>query len=147
MLGVLRTRTRSSALIAGMVAGTLSIWTLSPLVWLWIGSQTQDGTTPSMGAIFLVVIGVILTTAAIGKGLAVLHSHYRDLHGGTSTVRIRLAWLESTRGARSHAKTPQLELSILDVILISSVFLAVGLYEAWFLFVSDSPIDFRTGRH
>jgi hypothetical protein len=141
---VANTRLRSSALIAGMVAGTLSIWTLSPVLWLWIGSQTQEGTTPSMGAIGLVIVGVLMTTAAIGKGLAVLHALYRELHGGSSTVRVELAWMKSRSGDRVVPRS--VELTVLDAILIASVFLAIGLYEAWFLFISDSPIDFRTGR-
>ena len=141
------TNLRSGALIAGMVLGTLSIWTVSPVLWLWIGSQTQTSTQPSMGAICLVVMGVMLTTAAIGKALAMLHASYRQLRGGTSIVRVQLSWLQSTRGDRAHAKVPQLEVTVLDAILILSVFVAVGLYEAWFLFLSGSPMDLRSGRH
>jgi hypothetical protein len=139
-------RLRALALIAGMAIGCVSIWTVSPLVWLWIASQMEAGGPPSMGAIAVVILGVAFTTIAIGKLLAVLHARYRDLSGTRQTIRLHLSWLRSMRGERPHETGPEVELNVLDVILIASIFIALGLYDYWFLFLSDSPIDFRTGR-
>ncbi len=139
-------RLRALALIAGMVIGCVSIWTVSPLLWLWIASQMEAGGPPSMGAIAVVILGVGFTTIAIGKLLAVLHARYRDLSGARQTIRLHLSWLRSMRGERPHETGPEVELNVLDVILIASIFVALGLYDYWFLFLSDSPIDFRTGR-
>lgn len=48
---------------------------------------------------------------------------------------------------RATVKRPrEVELTALDVILVSSVLLALGLYNYWFLFEAGSPLDQRTGR-
>lgn len=140
-------RMKAVVLVTGMVLGALSIWTLSPLGWLWVASQMDAGRTPSMGAITVVVLGVCLTTVAIGKGLAVLNARYRDLHHTRATIRVHMPWLRSLRGERvRETGLDGVELTVLDVVLISSVFLAAGAYELWFAFLSTSPIDLRTGR-
>jgi len=50
------------------------------------------------------------------------------------------------RDERPHERGSQVELTVLDVVLISSIFIAVGLFEAWFMFKSGSPLDGRSGR-
>lgn len=142
-----RDHLRASGLVAGMVAGALAIWTVSPLAWLWVASQMDAGRSPSMGAITVVIVGVCATTLAIGKALAVLHARYRELHHTRQTIRVHLPWLRSLRGERARETgAASVELTVLDVILVTSVLLAVGAYELWFLFLSTSPIDLRTGR-
>lgn len=141
-----RARAEAVGLVLGMVACAMSIWTLSPLLWLWVASQVDEGSSPSMRAIGVVLLGVVFTTIAIGKALAVLHARYRELRGTRATIKLHLPWLRSMRGARPHERGGEVELTVLDVVLISSVFLAVGAYELWFLFYSTSPFDARTGR-
>jgi hypothetical protein len=141
---------RSGFLITGMVLGSLAIWTASPALWLWIASQMEGGGPPTMGAIAVVVIGVAATTIALGKGLAVLHARWRELHGQKATIRVHLAWLRSLRGERNTDRPREtgadVHLSLLDIILVISVLVAITLYNVWFLFYADSPIDFRSGR-
>jgi hypothetical protein len=126
-----------------MVVGCLAIWTISPLGWLWVASQVDAGGPPSMQAIVVVVVGVLLTSVALGKGLTMLHARYRDLRG-QGTITLRLPW-GRTQGSQRTGK--QLELTVLDVILVSSVLIALALYNYWFLFEAGSPFDQRTGRH
>ena len=139
-------RLRATILIIGMVGGCLSIWTLSPLLWLWIASQVDKGGPPSMSAITVVIVGVALTTIAIGKGLATLQALYREIDGTRPTVKLHLAWLRSLRGERPRERAGEVELTVLDAILVASVLIALGLYQYWFLFKAGSPIDLRTGR-
>lgn len=141
-----RERTHGAAIVLGMVLCAVSIWTVSPLTWLWIASQMDSGSSPSMGAIGVVIIGVCGTTIAIGKCLAVLNARYRDLHGQRATIKLHLPWLRSLRGERPHERGSEVELTVLDVVLISSVFIAIGLFEFWYLFKSGSPLDGRSGR-
>ena len=143
---ITRVRTRGTVLVMGMILCAVSVWTVSPLLWLWIASQMDAGSSPSMGAIGVVIVGVALTTVAIGKCIAVLNARYRDLHGTKATIKLHLPWLRSMRGERPHERGGEVELTVLDVILISSIFIAVGLFEAWYLFKSGSPIDQRSGR-
>lgn len=135
-------RIRAVALVIGMVAGCLAIWTVSPLGWLWVASQVDAGGPPTMQAIAVVVVGVVLTSLAIGKGMTVLHARYRRLRG-QGTIIIRLPW-GRTQG--SERTGHQLELTVLDVILVSSVLIALALYNYWFLFEAGSPLDQRSGR-
>ncbi|HLM49156.1 MAG TPA: hypothetical protein VK279_01310 [Solirubrobacteraceae bacterium] len=137
---------RSAVLIAAMVLGALCIWTASPAAWLWVASQMEGGGPPTMEAIAVVVIGVGLTTLALGKLLAVLDARHRALYRRRRTIRIHLPWLRSMRGERVRETGPSVELTVLDVILVASVIIAVALYNVWFLFESGSPIDLRTGR-
>jgi hypothetical protein len=131
------------ALVIGMVVGCVAIWTVSPLGWLWVASQVDAGGPPTMQAIAVVVLGVVLTSLAIGKGMTILHARYRHLRG-QDTLTIRLPW-GRTQGRERTGR--QLELTVLDVILISSVLIAISLYNYWFLFESGSPFDQRTGRY
>jgi hypothetical protein len=143
---VSQTRVRGSLIVLGMVLCAVAIWTVSPLTWLWIASQMDSGSSPSMGAIGVVIVGVCGTTIAIGKALAVLNARYRDLHGARATIKLHLPWLRSLRGERPHERGGEVELTVLDVILVSSIFIAAGLFELWFFFKAGSPLDQRSGR-
>jgi hypothetical protein len=139
-------RIKAGTLVIGMLAGCLSLWTANPIAWLWVASQIEQGGPPSMTAIMVVVVGVLATAAALAVLLTWLHSRYRKINGAPETVRLRMPWL--TTGSASRTGMPrEIELTVLDVILISSVLLAAGLYEWWFFFQAGSPIDQRTGRH
>src|SRR3954453_9846312 len=43
-------------LIAAMAVGTISVWVVNPLVWLWITSRLQS-TQPRMGPYVLMLVG------------------------------------------------------------------------------------------
>jgi hypothetical protein len=129
-----------------MLAGCLAIWTANPVFWLWVGSQLDKGGPPSFTAIVTVVIGVLATAGALTWVLAALHRAYRTNRGGPATVKLRMPWLGSAGAQRAAGRPRELELTVLDIIVISSVLLAIGLYEYWFLFEAGSPLDQRTGR-
>lgn len=141
-----RARVCAVALVTAMIAGCLSLWTLNPIFWLWLASKIDAGGPPSMTAVVVVLLGLVGTGIAIGKLLATLHANYREIHGVRTTVTLRAPWSSSAAAAHGKHRPRELELTVLDVILISSVLLAAGLYEYWFLFHSGSPIDLRTGR-
>lgn len=139
-------RLKAALLALTMLAGCLALWTASPVLWLWVGSQVDKGGPPSMTAIATVVIGILATSAALAWLLAVLHRAYRTTRGGPTTLKLRMPWLGSAGQRQAAGRPRELELTVLDVILISSIFLAIGLYEYWFLFEAGSPIDQRSGR-
>ena len=64
-----------------MVVGCVAIWTVSPLAWLWVASQVDSAGPPTMQAIAVVLVGVVGTSLAIGKGMTILHARYRQLRG------------------------------------------------------------------
>jgi hypothetical protein len=138
-------RLKATLIALTMLAACLALWTASPVLWLWVGSQIDRGGPPSMTAIVTVVIGILSTSAGLAWLLAALHRAYRTTRGGPGSVKLRMPWLGSG-GQGTKGRPRELELTVLDIILIGSVFLAVGLYEYWFLFEAGSPIDQRTGR-
>ena len=85
-------------------------------------------------------------TIALVKLLARIDAVYARVAGRPSSVSRHVPWLRSMRGGGPHEKKHARELSPLEVILISTVVLAVALFEIWFFFYSPSPIDQRTGR-
>ena len=141
-----RARLGAVALVLAMIAGCLSLWTLNPIFWLWIGSKIDEGGPPSMTAVVVVVLGLVGTGVAIGMLLAKLHASYRDIRGVRMTMKLRAPWSSSAAAAHGKHRPREVELTVLDVILISSVLIAAGLYEYWFLFEAGSPFDQRTGR-
>src|SRR5438477_451952 len=65
-----------AAVIGLMAVGGLAMWIANPVLWLWITSRLQSGTQASMGPYALLLLGVILTCVAIGKGLSSLNRYY-----------------------------------------------------------------------
>lgn len=123
-----------------MAAGGLSMWIANPVLWLWITSRLQS-TQPSMGPYALLLLGVILTCVAIGKGLSSLNRYYARVTGSTPTVRVIVPWRRSLRGGRSQKRDTdgRLPLSVLDVIMVVSVVLAVISFSAWYFVVEPTP--------
>jgi hypothetical protein len=133
--------------IALMAAGGLGMWIANPVLWLWITARLQSGTQPSMGPYALLLLGVILTCVAIGKGISSLNRYYARITGATPTVRVIVPWRRSLRGGRSQMKDTdgRLPVSVLDVIMVTSVVLAVISFSAWYLVVNPTPPGFSGG--
>jgi hypothetical protein len=130
-----------SGVIAVMAAGGLGMWIANPLLWLWITSRLQSGTQPSMGPYALLLLGIIATCVGIGKGLSMLNRHYARVTGATPTVRVIMPWRRSLRGGRSRQRETdgRLPVSVLDVIMVTSVVLAVISFTAWYVVSNPTP--------
>lgn len=129
-----------------MALAAMNIWTGSPLVALWIGSQLQGMGPPKMSS----VAAVVLAMAAISFGLVRLLSYLSHLHDGltgrTGSVSEHVPWLRSMRGERPLYPGEDSSLTSLERILVIVVVLVVLLFEIWLLFFAGSPLDGRTGR-
>jgi ABC-type Fe3+ transport system permease subunit len=83
----------------------LNIWTGSPLLALWIGSQVQgEESQPSMAA-FMAVLGcLVLFSVLLYQALKRVSHAYREATGTAPTVRTHAPWLRSMRAERpEHA--------------------------------------------
>lgn len=133
-------------LTLAMAIVALNIWTGSPLLALWLGSQVQGDGPPTMGA-FAVAVAAML---AFSLGLVALLNKLGRLHdrltGFAPTVSGHAPWLRSMRGERPLYPGVEPELSVLERMLIAMVATVVIVFELWFLLFSGSPIDQRTGR-
>lgn len=132
-----------AAIVTLMAVGSLALWVGNPLLWVWLTSHLQsDGTrAPSMGPYALLLLGVILGSVAIGKGLAALNRWYERATGSTPTVHVILPWRRSLRGGRSQKRETdgRLPLSLLDVVMVVSVIVAVAAFAAWFVITNPTP--------
>ena len=137
MIGRCMSRTaKQSGLVALMILGGLMLWFGNPVIWLWIGSQMTETQRASMGPYFVVAIGILSSTIAVAWGLARVHRRYQEISGHVPTVRVRLPWLRSVRGEEDSRP----EVTVLDVIVVSTALLGLGAAVFWFLFLAGSPL-------
>ena len=139
--------TTKAALIGVMILGSLSMWIANPALWLWITAHLQQGTQPQMGPYALMLLGIILTCVAIGKGISVTHRQYERITGKTPTIRLILPWRRSLRGGRSQKRETdgRRPVNALDVIMVASVMLSVAAFTTWFVIVKPTPAGVSAG--
>lgn len=141
-----RQRLARAGLLALISVLTLNLFTGSPLLSLWIGSQVQGPGHPSMAAFLAAAASLGIFSFVLVRMVAAAGRAHDSLIGRRPTVRTHLPWLRSMRGERPHEMGDRGALSAIDVILVSAVVIAVVAFELWFFFKSGSPIDERSGR-
>ncbi len=124
----------------------LNVWTGGPLLALWVGSRVQGGGSPTMGAVFVVVVVLAAVCLVLAMLFARLNEAYLEMSGQTPTVRQHTPWLRSMRGERPQYQGVERTLTTPERILVGMVVIAFVLFEIWFFFFSASPIDNRSGR-
>jgi hypothetical protein len=125
-----------------MVIGSLAIWLGSPFFWLWLTSKLQSGTQATMGPYVLMLVGLVLSSVLIGKGLGLLNRRYAALDPNNGEVRIHLPWHRMLGGEHEVRSVP---VTILDVIMVISVMVAVLLLVVWFFVVQPTPPGLQPG--
>ena len=123
-------------LIAVMIVGSLLMWIGAPLFWLWLGSQLQSGSTPSLGPYLLILVGVVASMIVIGKLLSTLDRIYGRVTNTNATVRVRLPWHRSMRGERGSGRQTR----IVDIVMVASVSGALLVFGAWFFLLAGSSL-------
>jgi len=123
-------------LIAVMVVVSLLMWIGAPLFWLWLGSQLQSGSNPTLGPYVLVLVGVIVSMIVLGKFLSQLDRVYGRVTNTSATVRVRLPWHRSMRGERGSGRQTR----VVDIVMVASVSSALLLFGAWFFLLAGSSL-------
>ena len=124
------------AVAAVMLIFALSIWTVIPLGWIWIGSQLAATQFPSIGPYMLVLVGIVVTILGIAWVIGRLNQLYVGLTGTATVAPLRTSWLKSARDSGGTYGQP----SLVEVILILSAILAGAAFIFWFLLYAGSPI-------
>lgn len=119
-----------------MLFFALSIWTLIPLGWVWVGSQLAATQFPSIGPYILVLLGIVVTILGTAWVIGRLNDIYVSLTGSHTVAPLRAAWLRSVRDNPHEYGQPRL----VEVILILSAILALAAFIFWFLLYAGSPI-------
>jgi hypothetical protein len=123
-------------LVALMILAALSMWTVIPLGWVWIGSQLSSGQAPAGGPYMVVLFGIVSSILLISWVLGRLNHVYMQLTGSNTVEPIRPAWLRSLRDSEGHRAYP----TVLETVIVASVVLAIISATAWFLFLAGSPL-------
>ena len=126
------------ALMAAVTAFlSINLWTGSPLLALWVGSEAADQQTLSMMAVFVVVLVLAALTVAISVSLLWLDARYRVLVGQPLREG-RLTWLRAFNAQDEAVR--QVPMSLLERIVTVVVYVAVIALIVWFVFFAGSPL-------
>ena len=123
-------------LVGLMAVGSVGLWLVIPVGWIWGVSQAVDTTQPTLGPYLLILFGVPITMFIAGKLLYRLNGVYERVTGQESEVRVQLPWHRSMRGERA----PQRRTTVLEVVMIISVSLALVAFGIWFFFFAGSSL-------
>jgi hypothetical protein len=125
------------AIVALMVAGSALMWIGMPVLWLWLASHLQNGTSPSLGPYLVVAAGLPISMVLIGKGLHALDRSFSRLVGfDANDRRVPLPWLKSMRDGRGAVRRG----TVLDIVMIFSVLAAGAAMGFWFFFIAGSSL-------
>jgi hypothetical protein len=123
--------------VAIMVLGAVSMWTVIPFGWIWIGSKVSDTQQPSGGPYLVVFAGIVVSICAMAWILARLNRVYVRITGSSRLPRRYLpAWRKSLSDERTSLQGP----SVLEAVILASVLLAGVAMAVWFFIIAGSPL-------
>jgi hypothetical protein len=123
-------------LVIVMALGSVVVWLVSPVVWLWIGSQMTASTQPSLGPYLLVLVGMVLTAVVVGKFLGMINRMHMRITGRAPDKRAPAKWNRSMRGERR----PVNDRGVLEQVMAISVSCALVLFGIWFFLFAGSSL-------
>jgi hypothetical protein len=118
----------------------INLWTGAPLLALWVGSQVVGRSALSMQAVFVVVIVLAVLLFAMVIALTWLNATYDELIGRPSGED-RLTWLRSMNVRGKEDISHEVGITVLEQIVMASVYIAVIAFVAWFFFFAGSPLS------
>src|SRR3954449_4820807 len=123
--------------IAVMVLGAVSMWTVIPYAWIWIGSMLSTTQAPSGGPYMIVFVGIVCSIVAMAWVLSRLNRLYVRITGSTKlSVRYLPAWRKSLSDEREGPHG----MDVLEAVILSSVLLAGAAMAIWFFVAAGSPL-------
>jgi len=119
-----------------MLLSALSLWTVVPLAWLWIGSQLAGTQFPSLGPYAVVFFGVVFSILVVAWLIGLMNDLYLRLTGSHTVEAIRLGWMKSLRDSSGLQQVP----TLLEVVVVGSVLIAGIALLVWFFTLAGSPV-------
>ena len=120
------------AIVGLMALGSVAMWVLNPIAWIWGVARLADSTQLRMGHAVAIVAGTALTMAVLAWGLSALDRAYGRLIGSEPPARAVAPWRRSLRDERD----PYGPRTALDVVMVCSVGLALLALAVWFVFLA-----------
>jgi hypothetical protein len=129
-------RVEAFLLVAVMALGSVIMWVVSPVGWLWIASRMTDSSQPSLGPYVLVLAGMVVTAVAIGKFLGIVNRAHMRVTGRLDDRRHHASWNRSMRGERRSTA----DRGVLEQVMAISVGCALVLFGIWFFAFAGSSL-------
>jgi hypothetical protein len=135
-------RLGATGLVVLMAIGGFTMWIVTPIAWLWIGSQLTESRRPDGTLYVLVAAGLIVTMTVLG----VLLGRLNRIHGAMTgrmmadSAHSRSAW-HRPDSAADEGRAP---VNALETIMVVCVVVAGILFFVWFFFFAGSSLDFQT---
>ena len=123
-------------LVALMAIGSVVMWLGVPLGLVYAASKIAGSSQPSLGPYLLVLIGLPVGMALVGKGLGWLDRRHQALLGGGGSGRYSAPWMRSLRGERTSTRRA----GVLDRVMIVSVAVAAVAFAVWFFGFAGSSL-------
>jgi hypothetical protein len=127
------------AMAAATAFIAINIWTGAPLLALWVGSQVVGSTTLSMSAVGVVVVVLAVLVVVMAFALVWLNGAYDDLIG-IPRGEHRLAWMRSMNTQHEDEEIIGTRVTLLERIVVLSVYLAVVTFLVWFFFFAHQSV-------
>jgi MFS family permease len=135
-------RLGTTGLVVLMSIGGFAMWIVTPVAWLWIGSQLTESRRPDGTLYILVAVGLIGTMTLLGFLLGRMNRIHGVMTGRIteSTARhSRLAW-HRPQSASDEGRAP---VNALEVIMVACVVVAGILFFVWFFAFAGSSLDYQ----
>jgi hypothetical protein len=122
-------------LVALMALGSVVMWLGVPLGLIYLASKLADTPNPSMGPYLVVLIGLPVGMAIVGRALGALNRAHIRLTGAEVDA-YRPGWTRSMRGERTVERRG----GVLDRVMIISVGVAAIAFAVWFFGFAGSSL-------
>jgi hypothetical protein len=122
-------------LVALMALGSVVMWIGVPFGLIYLASKLADTPNPSMGPYLVVLLGLPVGMALVGKGLGALNRAHIRLTG-TEVDQYRPGWTRSMRAERTVERRG----GVLDRVMVISVVVAGVAFAVWFFGFAGSSL-------
>jgi hypothetical protein len=129
--------TAATFVIALMMLGAVSMWTVIPFGWIWIGSKISTTQQPSGGPYMVVFVGSVCSIVAMAWVLSRLNRLYTRI---TGTSRLPARYLPAWRKSLSDERQSPYGPNVLETVILASVLLAGAAMAVWFFIAAGSPL-------
>jgi len=126
----------ANAIFVAMLLAALSLWTLIPLAWIYIGSKVSTTQFPSSGPYAVVAVGIVISVVLTGWLIARLNRLYMNVTGTNRLSPMRPTWLKSMRDTAPEGGNT----TVVEAVLMGSVLLAALALTIWFFLLAGSPL-------
>jgi hypothetical protein len=127
----------ATVVVAVMMVGAVSMWTVIPFGWIWVGSMISESQEPSGGPYMVVFFGIVCSIIAMAWALSRLNRLYVRITGTTRLPsRYLPAWRKSLSDQRDLREGP----NVLETVILGSVLLAGAALAVWFFIAAGSPL-------